>query len=231
MKRILCLFLILSMTAATMGCGKKNNTGIISISPIEEAKGDASGEEKSEDMDMLGGVYPGGDELILIPMGGSVEGELEDLVTVGMPLNYTFLAMYSEDGDLNEFENASGEGSLASAIQFKFQEEPHKVSEVVLQSPFTDGSRIQYRICEDDSFSQFKDSVAAAENYTDVTEINGGQAFCYMGGSEEAEEDMLIACAINDSAYMQVSYTGPLDESLGREQLAENICNLIKVIE
>lgn len=42
---------------------------------------------------------------------------------------------------------------------------------------------------------------------------------------------MLIACAINDSAYMQVSYTGPLDESLGREQLAENICNLIKVIE
>ena len=143
-----------------------------------------------EQMDMLGGVYPGGDELILIPMGGSVEGELEDLVTVGMPLNYTFLAMYSEDGDLNEFENASGEGSLASAIQFKFQEEPHKVAEVVLQSPFTDGSRIQYRICEDDSFSQFKDSVAAAENYTDVTEINGGQAFCYMDGSEEAEEDM-----------------------------------------
>ena len=79
-----------------MGCGKKNNTGIISISPIEEAKGDASGEDKSEDMDTLGGVYPGGDELILIPMGGSVEGELEDLVTVGMPLNYTFLAMYSE---------------------------------------------------------------------------------------------------------------------------------------
>lgn len=30
-------------------------------------------------MDILGGVYPGGDELVLIPMGGSVEGELEDL--------------------------------------------------------------------------------------------------------------------------------------------------------
>lgn len=231
MKRKLCLFLILSMAAVTAGCGKKNNTGIISISPIEEAKGDASGEEKSEDMDALGGVYPGGDELILIPMGGSVNGEPEDLVTVGMPFNYTFLAMYSEAGDLNEFENASGEGSLASAIQFKFQEEPHKVTEAVLESPYTDRSRIQYRICEADSFVQFKDFVAEAETYTDVTEINGGQAICYVDGSGEAEEDLLIACAINDSAYMQVSYTGPLDESLGREQLAENICNLIKVIE
>ena len=232
MKKKLCLFLILSVAAVTGGCGQKKDTGVISISPIEEAKGDVQGEEKTKDaLDVLGGVYPGGDELISIPMGESPDEEQENLVNIDMPLNYMFTAFYIEDQEGKKFENAEGDGSLATALQFKFQEEPHEVSDVILKSPQEDGTIICYSVFEDTLFSQYKDSVETEENYSAVAEIDSGRAIYFSDEREAAKNELFIAYKISDTAFVRVSYSGPLNKEQGRKQLAEDICSLINVIE
>ena len=232
MRKKLCLFLILSVAAVTGGCGQKKDTGVISITPIEEAKGDVQGEEKTKGLqESLAGVYPGGDDLISIPMGESPDGGQGDLVNVDMPLNYMFTAFYIEDQEGKKFENASGDGSLASALQFKFQEEPHKVSDVILKSPQEDETTICYSVFENTLFNQYKDSVETEGDYSSVTEIDGGQAIYFVDEREDAKEELLIAYKINDAAFVRVTYSGPLNKEQSRQQLAENICSLINVIE
>ena len=67
--------------------------------------------------------------------------------------------------------------------------------------------------------------------YTDGIDLKNteNRAFYYV--DEYADTDFALVYEINSEAMVKVQYTGPLAEELGLEQVAENLYNIIEVIE
>ena len=53
----------------------------------------------------------------------------------------------------------------------------------------------------------------------------------YVDNREHIKDDLRVVYNIKEDYYLLVTYRGPLAEKLGIDQLAQNICNLITVIE
>ena len=184
--------------------------------------------------DALGGVYPGADELVSLPMGACIDGEQVRLVNVEMPLNYVFGALYmSESGEgFESFSNASGGGTLAVALDNDFQNEPYEIADAVMYSPFKDGSEINFQIGTSVSYDEYRDNAKNYEKYSEFNEItvNGRDVFYYIDRSV-VNDGLRVICHIKDGIFIGAIYDGPLMDELGVDQLARNICNLITVIE
>ena len=103
---MLALVLMFSVTA----CGKPTETQ----SPEQGTQGtenvDSSEKnEKPENSDILGGVYSGGDTLVEIPFGSTINGEATDIFTVKVPENYWCGAFYNDtEGKEHTADMANG---------------------------------------------------------------------------------------------------------------------------
>ena len=223
---LLCCVLALSLA----GCGKGQETTEVGTTEQETTAVD---DKTTSSSDALGGVYPGADELVSLPMGTCLDGEQVELVNVEMPLNYIFAAGYmKEDGRDASFENARGGSTLTTALELDFQSEPYEIMDVSMISPFKDGSEIRFQIGTSVSYDEYRDNAKNNEKYSEFNEItvNGRDVFYYIDRSV-VNGGLCVICHIKDGIFIGATYDGPLMDELGIDQLAENIRNLITVIE
>ena len=225
---LLCCVLVVSLA----GCGKGQESAETKEEETTEV-GATEKEEPSTDSSttgiagVIGGVYLGDGELATIPMGTCIDGEQVNLINVELPLDDPFGASYvEEDGDGGNFSNTSG--TLATALELNFQEEPYAVQSVITGSG---SDEIHYDVFKNESYSDVQAYVQSNEECSDYTEIENGQAFYYVDNREYMQDDLRVVYNIKEDYYLLVTYRGPLAEKLGIDQLAQNICNLITVIE
>lgn len=235
---LLCCVLVVSLA----GCGKGQESAetkgeeTTEVGETEQEETTAVDDKTTSSSDTLGGVYPGADELVSLPMGACIDGEQVQLVNVEMPLNYVFGALYMSEngGEFESFSNASGGGTLAVALDNDFQNEPYEIADVSMYSPFKDGSRISFQVSGIlVSYDEYKENAQNNEQYSDFNEItvNGRDVFYYVNNGGVVNDGLRVNCRIKDGIFIGAIYDGPLMDELGIDQLAENICNLITVIE
>ena len=225
---LLCCVLALSLA----GCGKGQEsaetkgeeTTEVGENEQKESSKDTSTEEISG---VIGGVYLGDGELATIPMGTCIDGEQVNLVNVELPLDDPFGASYvEEDGDGGNFLNTSG--TLATALELNFLDEPYVAQSIIIGNG---SDEINYYVCDNKSYLDMKSNIQTNDEYSDYKEIENGQAFYYVDNREYIKDDLRVVYNIKEDYYLLVTYRGPLAEKLGIDQLAQNICNLITVIE
>ena len=234
---LLCCVLVVSLA----GCGKKQESAETKGEEttevgVTEEETTAVDDKTTSSSDALGGVYPGADELVSLPMGACIDGEQVRLVNVEMPLNYVFGALYmSESGEgFESFSNASGGGTLAVALDNDFQNEPYEIADAAMYSPFKDGSRIDFQVSGIlVGYDEYKENAQNNEQYSDFNEItvNGKDVFYYVDNGSVVNDGLNVNCRIKDGIFIGATYDGPLMDELGIDQVAQNICNLITVIE
>ena len=231
-KKVVGMLLCCVMALSLAGCGKgqestetkEEETTEVGETEQEESSKDTSTEEISG---VIGGVYLGDGELATIPMGTCIDGEQVNLVNVELPLDDPFGASYvEEDGDGGNFSNTSG--TLATALELNFQEEPYAVQSVITGSG---SDEIHYDVSVDMSYLDMKAYAQSDEDCSNYTEIGNDQGFYYVDNGQYSRSDLCLVYNIDGESYLYVSYRGPLAEKLGTDQLAQNICNLITVIE
>ena len=230
MKRKIVASLFCVVALCMVGCGSKQESAETKTEETTEtAVEDSTDESTDKSADTLGGVYIADGELTSLPMGTCINGEQVDLVNVEVPLEDIFAAGYVKDDESTAiFENAMGYSSLKTALELKFQEEPYAIQSVITGSG-TD--EIHYDVYNDMTFSEMKEYVQSEADYTDYTETENGQAFYYIDNGQYKQDDLRLVYDIDQNAYLLASYKGPLAESLGVDQLAQNICSLITIIK
>lgn len=231
---LLCCVLVVSLA----GCGKGQESAETKGEEttevgVTEEETTAVDDKTTSSSDALGGVYPGADELVSLPMGTCLNGEQVELVNVEMPLNYLFAAGYmKDDGRDASFENALGGSTLTTALELDFQSEPYEIMDASMVSPFEDGSEIRFQIGTSVSYDEYRDNAKNNEKYSEFNEItvNGRDVFYYIDRSV-VNGGLRVICHIKDGIFIGAMYDGSLMDELGSDQLAQNICNLITVIE
>ena len=231
---LLCCVLALSLA----GCGKRQESAETKGEETTEAE-ETEQEEPSvnntvESVDALKGVYPDADELVTIPMGGYIDGEQTDLINIEMPLNYVFGALHmTSDQESESFDNARGSSTLATALESNFQSQPYAISDVNIAAFGESGTSVRYLIATNYTFDDMKEYAKTGEDFSDYTEktINGNDVIYYKDNAQSNSTDFIMIYPIKDVALLGVYYNGSLADELSMDQLAENICNLITVIE
>ena len=232
---LLCCVLVVSLA----GCGKgQENAETKGEETTEvgetEQETTAVDDKTTSSSDALGGVYVDGDELTSIPMGTCIDGEQVDLINVEMPLNYIFGAGYIDaDGESANFDYAHGNSILSTALESNFQSEPYAIRSADAVGMGNSDTTIYYTVVSNETFEDVKNIVKSCTDYVNYTEstLNGNDYIYYVDEGQYSQSDLALAYNINDDTYLAVVYKGPLAEKLGIDQLAENICNLITVIE
>ena len=237
---LLCCVLVVSLA----GCGKgqeSTETKEEETTEVGETEEETTvvDDKTTSSSDALGGVYPGADELVSIPMGACIDGEQVRLVNVEMPRNYKFRPSYmsTDDGELEDFSSDRGDGTLAAALDNGIQNEPYEIADVTMYL-LDYSAYIDFEVSSSlVSYDEAKENIQKNEYCSDFNEITvNGRDVCYFVGSGGVGYDGLnVFCRIKDGIFISATYDGPLmDElmdELGLDQLARNICNLITVNE
>ena len=233
---LLCCVLVVSLA----GCGKGQESAetkgekTTELGDAEKAETTKENDRTASSSDALGGVYPDGEELTSIPMGTCIDGEQVDLVNVEMPLNYIFGAGFvKEDGESESFDKASGNSTLASSLEDDFQNQSYAINVAETVAFGESGTSVRYLVATNYTFDDMKEKAKTGENFSDYTEktINGTDVIYYKNNSQPISTDFIMIYPIKDVAILGVYYNGSLADELSMDQLAENICNLITVIE
>ena len=233
---LLCCVLALSLA----GCGKGQESAetkgeeTTEVGETDQEETTAVDDKTTSSSGALGGVYVDGDELTSIPMGACIDGEQVDLVNVEMPLNYIFGAGFvKEDGESESFDKASGNSTLASSLEDDFQNQSYAINVAETVAFGESGTSVRYLIATNYTFDDMKEKAKTGENFSDYTEktINGTDVIYYKNNSQPISTDFIMIYPIKDVAILGVYYNGSLADELSMDQLAENICNLITVIE
>lgn len=232
---------IITVIAAVMllstACGKKEETESVIGSAENESveltdqenEESEEAETKEEKSDALAGVYLNGGELVDVPMGIYFVGEQKNFCNIKMPTDYLFGAIYTEDG-INEKSNQDiSEYDLNLAIEKGIYDQPYASKWVHLLSTKEDATEMFFNI-ETSETMTLDGMKEYAPNYVELG-TEELPALYYEDESEYASVDINVCCAINEDILLTISYKGPLAEELSLEQLAQNIYDLIDVIE
>ena len=57
------------------------------------------------------------------------------------------------------------------------------------------------------------------------------EAIYYQSSGEGASGDMSVCCSMGDKGFLLVTFDGSVVDEFGADQIAQNICDLITVIE
>lgn len=226
---LLALVLMFSMTA----CGKpaenpdpeQGTQGTENVDSSEK-------NEKPENTDVLGGVYPGGDKLEELVMGTRINGEQVEFCKVKVPSNYWIGAGYlNEEGYDNSFEMANGDDEVGKAISDGLLEQTGKIYTFYVTNANSAGEDTQLRCklytADEWTYEQQK------ESRPEHKEIKNDkiEAIYYQSSGEGASGDMSVCCSMGDKGFLLVTFDGSVVDEFGADQIAQNICDLITVIE
>ena len=151
-----------------------------------------------------------------------------------MPLNYIFGAGYIDaDGESANFDYAHGNSILSTALESNFQSEPYAIKDIDIMAFGESGTSVRYLVETKYTFDDMKEYAKTEEDFSDYTEktINGNDVIYYKDNAQSDSIDFIMIYPIKDVALLGVYYNGSLADELSMDQLAENICNLITVIE
>lgn len=236
MKKKVLGIMLCGLMLSMAGCGKKQETVDVGEKVAVEENAEENVIEKSNinasSPEALAGVYPDGDELTSIPMGCLIDGEQVDLINIEMPLNYVISALYqNSDLQAEGFENAYG-STLATALELDFQKEPYAINDVYLGAYGESGTSVRYLVVNNMTFDEMKEYAKTEEDFSDYTEktVNGIDVIYYKDNAV-ISTDFVMIYPIDNTTFLGVYYNGSFVDELGMDQLAENICNLITVIQ
>lgn len=222
---LLALVLMFSVTA----CGKPaENSDPEQGTQGTENVDSSEKNETPENSDILGGVYSGGDTLVEIPFGSTINGEATDIFTVKVPENYWCGAFYNDaEGKEHTADMANGNDEVKKAIENGLLTLDGKIHNLALYS--TDGSStdILYDFSpytEEENYEVWKNS---SKDYK-VIENDKHEAFYYE--SQDGEYVVLIY-DLGEIGIIQANLHGKLIDKIGVDQIAQSLYDLITVIE
>lgn len=223
---LLALVLMFSVTACSKPAENPNpEQGTQGTENVDSSEKN----ETQENSDVLGGVYPGGDTLVEIPFGSTINGEATEIFTVKVPENYMCGAFYNDaEGEEHTPDIANGNDEVKKAIENGLLTLDGKIHDLTVYS--TDGSStdVLYSFSpytEEENYELWKNST---EDHK-VIESDKHEAFYYE--SQDGKRVVLLY-DLGEKGFIQVNLIiGKLKDKIGTDQLAQNIYDLITVIE
>lgn len=223
MKRKWYVIMLTLVMAFTMtACGKSSKA------PDAEKADDSKKDVTSEKSEILGGIYSGGDTLVEIPFGKTINGEATDIFTVKVPENYWCGAFYNDaEGKEHTADMANGNDEVKKAIENGLLTLDGKIHNLALYS--TDGSStdILYNYSpytEEENYEVWKNST---EDYK-IIESDKHEAFYY---ETQDGEYVVLLYDLGEKGIIQANFNGKLKDKIGIDQIAQNLYDLITVIE
>lgn len=224
MKKKFLVILMAVLMIVGVGCGKKNETA------LQENIGSTQNtqEETPVSKTEAGGVYPGGEKLESIPMGYFCDEKQQIMCNIQIPDNYIFGALYTPDGITDiVIDGVTGETDLKSALENGLREQPNAIS--IIHAASSDGTVVELRVIPKAETS-LEDVKEYAASYQELgTEQH--PAVNYEDPSEYITSDVNLFYTLNESFMLLIRYEGPLADKVGNDQLAQNLYDLIEVIE
>ena len=235
MKRKIYALLICSMLLAVTACGKKENVENVveqGVEQTEEYETVQEDESSSNEDGVLLGVYEGATGYVSVPMGTYFDGEQKNFCKIKMPLEYLFTACYTEDGDENNIsKNDDLVGKMVTPtldmVSDKLDEQTKASCWVLMMS--TGGTTVNYYIIPSTT-RNLEDEKAYAGEYKELNH-NGRNAIYFVDSNEYVTADVCVSYEVNEDILLYITYEGPAADEIGIDQLAENIYDLVEVIE
>lgn len=231
MKKKTVGMLLIGVMLVLAGCGKKeaqpaeNSTEVQEDTEVPE---ETEERESTQSGKALYGVYPDVEEVEDIPMGYFVDGKQEKLCSIPMPLDYIVLARYTPDGDTFEtFEEAAGTADLKTALDKGLKEQEYAIYNIRVGLDGTDLEFSIYSVAKGNSMENMKEW---AKSYQ---ELRTGQhpAIIYEVEDKYDDADVYLYYTLNEDYMLLIRCESPLADEIGKDQLAQNLYDLVEVIE
>lgn len=234
--KIVTMMLVIAMSLCMMACGGKkddesSSVGHVTSEAVDKSEDDVPKEETGKS-EALAGVYPAADELIEIPLGIFYKGTQTDFCKIQAPINYLGGVIYFDDQMEDHISELSdGADVLSDSIDAGLLEEDYSIQDLMVSNAHLveEPSKIVYTIGTSEQYGYGYDEVRAA--YSNATDLKNAENRAFYYVDEYTDTDLVLIYEINSEALLQVQYTGPLADELGLEQIAENLYNIIEVIE
>lgn len=227
MKRKIYLIAVGIIVLLFAGCGKTEQNES-SYMPKENEHVEAIQEEtiqKSESI--LLGVYEGATSYVAVPMGAYYEGAQTTFCKIDMPKEYIISASYSEDS-VTEIVNHDIYGIEVKQLE-AMGIESQNVANQWITITSTGGTKVSFIVLPT-SIRTMEDEKTYAGEYQEINDEEH-PAIYYVDSNEYATADLSMIYELNENMLLTISYEGTVAEEIGINQLAQNIYDLIEVIE
>lgn len=172
-------------------------------------------------------------EIIPVSMGTFCDGEQQEYCTVALPADYQFAASYTDENDVERSFVETGAVSLQEAkeegILDAIQSGEEEISYLWLHSlDLEENFYFAVSASEADTLTAIK---AYEDSGTDFGTAEHPAYWYTDEGNEYSAADIMIGYQINDSVTLNISYSGPLTDELGLDQLARELYSMVTVNE
>lgn len=228
MKKKMSLIVMCAALLLLTACGKEKTVGSNDAGGKTESTSDA-GQEKESAVSKDGvllGVYEGATDYIEVPMGTFFQGEQKDFCKIKMPVEYIISANYSDNGE-NSLINSDIFGIKVGNLAEKKLENEVANHWITIASS---GGTTMYFAIFPSTTATMEDEKAYAGEYK---EIKGGEhpAIYFVDSYEYSTSDLEVSYELNEDMLLRISYEGPVADQIGLDQLAQNLYDLVEVIE
>ena len=230
MSKKIYMFLLCAMMLTLVACGKENNTSDVENEnqQITDVVTEDVEEESAKDnnADVLLGVYEGATDYANVPMGMLFDGEQKVFCKIKMPDQYLFNAVYTEDGE-TDVTNDTLSGILLGDVKSELDKQEMASKWVYVMS--TGGTTVNFYIIPTTE-RNLEDEKAYAGEYKEQNH-NGHEAIYFVDPAEYMTSDVCVSFEVNEDIILYITYEGPVADEIGIDQLAENIYDLVEVID
>ena len=221
-KYLLLCMVVLMCTA----CGKSDiqESASGNVSSQVETEGTQEKVEQNKESDYLLGVYSNATDYIDFPMGTFYNGKQTEFCTVKLAKEHIINASYyesEEDSIINEKIDGINVGNIDLSSNYVANQG------IVVQNGAGDTLWFSVFTSKQRTMEDRKDY---AREFKEISN-SGHYAIYFKDPAEYSAADLCLSYQINEDVILYVKYNGPAAEDLGLDQLAQNIYNLIEVIE
>lgn len=224
MKRKIIKGIFILAAVLLSGCGSGENKASEDGTTAQQQTAESVYKEENADSGILENVYKDGSESLNIPMGAVINDGDPFSCTVKMPANYNVYGSYeTNDGYFMNLDKAY-DVLLSDAFDEGAWDDETLMASCLLVSTAGDPvTKLQI-----DILNEAFDSVLPDGECREAANCAYRTLYCEPS-SEYLENDETVYIIISEDILIMVRYSGPLSDSLGMEQLAQNIHNLFTV--
>ena len=233
MKKKILVIGLLAMMITVNACGENKTDKVFhetSDAEVEKEIKNENDEKISKDKNLLG-VYTGEGDICEVPLGTYFKNTQKDFCKVKVPSNYWSGAIYKDENmGQNTFEMSSGADLVSDALDDGLLEQGNSVQYLLINNPELDSecTTVIFTIYTPEECN-FADVKNLFENVVELKNTEN-QAFNYVDESDYSVTDLILYYAVNENITLEVQYEGPLAKTLGLDQVAKNLYDIIEVI-
>lgn len=238
MKKFVIAAVLFSLLVCIAGCGDKEPADTAFVEPdgteavvnqTDDVTNPETEEPEGTSGEALCGVYLNGGSAADIKMGIYYEGAQTNFCTVKMPTEYIFGAVYTNENGQELSISGTGSCTLQEALdKGAIEEAENAFSFVNLVSFAEDRSSLTFCIETPELGTMDELKARAPDGVEFGTDAHPAY---YFADPDNEYEDLCVGYQVNDSILLTVTYYGPLADELGLAQLAQNIYDLVEVID